>query len=155
MVKKAPPNHEILRTRMRLFRKVQVVAEPLPRLHLRDIETGAAVSKGCEEPEAPGDCGEDDTASDPAAHLARGSHALADGAGSCSAVTLDGRRLGVHGLDAEDELDQGAGDETRGEMGGQIVVQEELASHDVEGNVVGCPGEEEESSRVVKTGARA
>jgi hypothetical protein len=40
-------------------------------------------------------------------------------------------------------------------MGGEVMVQEELATHDVEGEVVGCPGNEEESGGVVKAGSRA
>ena len=34
-------------------------------------------------------------------------------------------------------------------------MQEELTTHDVEGNVMGCPGEEEEARGVVKAGACA
>lgn len=38
-------------------------------------------------------------------------------------------------------------------MCGQVVVKEELAAHDEEGDVVGGPAEEEETCAVVKTRA--
>lgn len=44
------------------------------------------------------------------------------------------------GLDVADELEEGAGDEGGGEVSGEVVVEEELATHYVEGDVVGCPG---------------
>jgi hypothetical protein len=40
-------------------------------------------------------------------------------------------------------------------VGWEVVVEEELAAHDVEGDVVGGPGEEEEAGRVVETVASA
>lgn len=40
-------------------------------------------------------------------------------------------------------------------MRGEVVVEEELAAHDVEGDVVGCPGQEEEACAVVEAGACA
>lgn len=40
-------------------------------------------------------------------------------------------------------------------MGGQVVVEEELAAHKVEGQVVGGPAEEEKASAVVEAGARS
>lgn len=54
-----------------------------------------------------------------------------------------------HGVDVEDEFDEGAGHEAGCQVGGEVVVQEELAAHEVEGEVVGCPAEEEEAGRVV------
>ena len=38
-------------------------------------------------------------------------------------------------------------------MRGEVVVEEELAAHDVEGDVVGGPEEEEEACAVVEAGA--
>jgi len=61
----------------------------------------------------------------------------------------------VNGVNVEDEFDKGAGDESGGQVGGEVVVEEELTAHDVEGNVVGSPGEEEETGRVVETVASA
>jgi len=143
-------NEESSPKRLRqLFGEVQIVSEPFPRLHLRHIETGRAVGEGRKEEETPESCGEDDAGGDPAAHLAGSGHALADRSRLRAAVALDGRRLNIHRLDAEDELNQRACDKTRGEMGGKIMVQEELTAHDVERDVVSCPCQEEEAGRVV------
>ena len=38
-------------------------------------------------------------------------------------------------------------------MGGEVVVEEKLTAHEIEGKVVGCPAEEEEACAVVKAGA--
>ena len=38
-------------------------------------------------------------------------------------------------------------------MGGEVVVQEELSAHKVEGEVMGGPAEEEEAGAVVEAGA--
>ena len=38
-------------------------------------------------------------------------------------------------------------------MGGKVVVEEELSTHKVEGEVMGGPAEEEEAGAVVKAGA--
>jgi hypothetical protein len=40
-------------------------------------------------------------------------------------------------------------------MSGEVVVEEELTTHDVERNVMSSPGQEEETGRVVKTVASA
>ena len=61
----------------------------------------------------------------------------------------------VRGLDIEDKFDERAGDERGRKVRGEVVVQEELASHDEEGDVVGGPGEEEEAGRVVEARAGA
>lgn len=66
-----------------------------------------------------------------------------------------GHVVEVDRVDVEDELDEGAGYEGGGEVGGEVVVEEELAAHDVEGDVVGGPGKEEETGRVVETVASA
>lgn len=65
------------------------------------------------------------------------------------------RGVCLDGLDVEDEFDEGAGDEDGGQVRGEVVVEEELAAHDVEGDVVGGPGEKEEAGGVVEAGAGA
>ena len=40
-------------------------------------------------------------------------------------------------------------------MRGEVVVEEELAAHEVEGEVVGRPAEEEEAGAVVEAGSRS
>ena len=57
------------------------------------------------------------------------------------------------GVEVEDKFEQGTRDEGGGEVGGQVVVEEELSAHEVEGEVVGCPAEEEEAGGVVEAGA--
>ena len=47
-----------------------------------------------------------------------------------------------------DEAEDGAGDESGCEVGGEIVVDEQLAGHEEEGEVVHGPEEEEEAGRV-------
>lgn len=71
-------------------------------------------------------------------------------------MALDGTRyFRILGFDAEDKLDKRASDEARGQVRGEVVVKEKLASHDVEGDVVSGPSEEEETGRVVETRAGA
>ncbi len=38
-------------------------------------------------------------------------------------------------------------------MGGEVVVEEELSAHEVEGEVMGGPAEEEEAGTVIEAGA--
>ena len=38
-------------------------------------------------------------------------------------------------------------------MGGKVVVEEELTAHEVEGEVMGGPAEEEEAGAVIEAGA--
>lgn len=64
-----------------------------------------------------------------------------------------GRGLWLERLDVENEFYEGACDEGRRKVGGKIVVEEQLAAHDVEGDVVGGPGQEEKTCGVVETGA--
>lgn len=47
-------------------------------------------------------------------------------------------------------MEDGSRDEGRTEVGGEVVVEEELARHGEEGEVVVEPGEHEEAARVVE-----
>jgi hypothetical protein len=135
---------------------VQIVSEPLPRVDLRDSKTRCTVRKRRKEQEAPKHQREDNTRSDPATHLAGRSNALPHRARKSPAMTLNSRRaFRILGLNAEDELDKRTRNETRRQMRRQVVVQEELTTHDVKGNVMRSPSEEEETSRVVETGTCA
>lgn len=51
----------------RLFRKVQIVVEPLPRVDLVDVQSRLSVCQRREEEVAPADDGENDARGDPAA----------------------------------------------------------------------------------------
>jgi len=62
----------------------------------------------------------------------------------------DRHSIGILGFNTEDEFDQSTCYETGCKMCGEVMVQEELATHDIEGDVVSSPGEEEETCRVVE-----
>ena len=137
---------------------MQIVTEPLPSLDLFNGKTWLSVSKRCKEEEAPESSGKDDTSGDPATKLAGSGDTLTNRARASPAVALLSRCSGclrVLGLDAEDELDKGTGDQARSQVGWEVVVQEQLTTHDVEGHIMSSPGEEEETGRVVETRASA
>ena len=67
-------------------------------------------------------------------------------------LELLGRLDGVAG---EDKLEETAGDKTGSQVRGQIVMQEQLATHEVERSIMGGPSKEEEARRVVQMLARA
>jgi len=139
---------------------VKIVAEPLPPEDLVDRETRIPVGKGQEEVPAGKGERKNHESRNPRRH-----HALAGEPLASSQVTLGGNGL-LAGLDSlvsglvlggigtKDELDERSGYEGGGKMGGEIMMQEELATHHVEGEVMGGPGEEEEACGVVQTGAR-
>lgn len=150
--------NRLYRHNRHLFGEVQVIAEPLPGLDLFNCETWLAICEWREEEEAPEGRGKDDTSGNPASELTGSGNTLANRAGASPAVALLGWGAGglrVLRLNAEDELNEGTSDQTRREMGRKVVVQEELTTHDVEGNVVSGPGKEEEAGRVVQTRAGA
>jgi hypothetical protein len=138
---------------------VKVIRQPLPGLDLLDIKARFSVCQRCKEQEAPERDGKNDTGSNPAAKQALRSDAFADRTRLGSAMALDSgvrwRGFWVYGLNIEDELDESACNKHRSEMCWEVVVQEELTAHDVEGNVMSSPGEEEEAGRVVETGTGA
>lgn len=142
---------------------MQIVVEPLPRLDLLNAQTRLAISQRSKVQETPDNDGKNSASGSPHAEQVGLTSSFTDGL-----VLLDGSLLvlcdggvarsdiiEVNGIDVEDEFDKGTGDECGGKVGGKIVVEEELTAHDVEGNVVGGPGEEEETSRVVETVAGA
>lgn len=145
-----------------LFSKVQVIAKPLPPDDLRHAQTRIAVRQREEEIPAPRNGGQDHHGSNPGRLHALAGEPLAGRQVALLSGRLLARGLGglvgnlvVGRVSAEDELNQGTSDEGRGEMGRQVMVQEQLAAHDEEGEVVGRPGEEEEARGVVEAGACA
>jgi len=148
-----------------LLGKMEIVIQPLPRRHLLDGQPGRTVRQRRKEPEPPHQHGHDHGRGRPGGEQGLAGDALADGLGAGAALlglgllaaTLGLLQLNVgevgdvRGFDVKDEFDDGAGDESRGEVGGQVVVQEELAAHDEEGEVVGGPEEEEEAGAVVQS----
>lgn len=126
---------------------MKIVSQPLPCVHLVHCETRRTVRKWRKEEEAPRDHEQDNAGSDPAAELASCGHALTHRTRCSPTVALDsGGWFSVQRLDAENEFDERASDKTRCEMGWQVVVQEELTTHDVKWDVVGSPSKEEEAS---------
>ena len=59
------------------------------------------------------------------------------------------RRLWVDWLDIEYKFDESASDKGTSKMGGKVVMEEQLATHDVERDVVGGPCKEEKARRVI------
>lgn len=137
-------------TWVHLFGKVQIVTEPLSSLHLLNREAGVAVGEGQEKVPTASNNDGDDTRGDPNAKEALASEALLGGEGLSARLVSAGG-----GASGKDELNQRTGDKSRGEMGREVVVQEELTTHEEEGEVVGSPSQPEETGRVVQLGASA
>jgi hypothetical protein len=138
---------------------VQVVVKPLSGLDLLNAQTRLTISQGSEVEETPDNDSKNTASGSPHAEQVGLDSSLADGFvlldGSllvlCESGVASGDVVNVDRVNVEDEFDKGAGHEGGGEVSGEVVVKEELAAHDVEGNVVGGPGEEEETGRIVET----
>lgn len=142
----------------RLLSEVQVVVEPLPGIDLLHAQAWRTVGERRKVNETPDQHCNNDTRSSPSSEQALANNALADrlrarrfGDGLSAVVRVELSNLGW--LDVENEFDESTCDERRCEMGGKVVVQEELTTHDVEGDVVGGPGEKEEAGAIVEAGA--
>ena len=152
---------------VRSLGEVQVIAEPFSRIDLVGVQTRLAIRQRQEEPpSANHKCEQHPSRSPQSQHsltrdaiLGRHHDSLA------SSIFVLGRGLGLrllqdvfvqaNGIKIEDEFEEGACDEGGREVGGEVVVEEELAAHEVEGEVVGGPAEEEEAGAVVEAGAGA
>jgi len=136
---------------------MQVVVEPLPRLHLRHAESRSTVSERRKEEETPDQSCDNDARGGPCSQERLASHALPNGlvAGLlCGDLATILRGIGDIGrLEVEDELDQRTGYESTGEMRREVVMQKELTAHDEERNVVGGPSQEEEAGAVIQARA--
>lgn len=141
---------------------MKIIIEPLPGIDLINIKTGAAVGEGSKVEETANDNGEDCTSSSPGANEALGAESLSDGPAAIflvlflgDAATALSNLFNGGRLNVEDEFNKSACHKGRSEMSGEVMVKEELTTHDEEGNVVGSPGEEEETGAVVETRASA
>jgi hypothetical protein len=142
-----------------LFGEVQVVVQPLSGLDLLNAQTRLTICQRSKVQETPDDDGKNTARGSPHAEQVGLDGSLANRLvllhGSllvlCKGGVARGDVVDVDRIDVEDEFDEGASHEGGSEVGGQVVVKEELTTHDVEGNVVGGPGEEEETGRVVET----
>lgn len=141
---------------------MKVIVEPLSGIDLIDIKTRAAVCEGSKVEETANDNGENCTSGSPGANEALSAESLSDRPAAIllvlflgNAATALSNLFNRGRLNVEDEFDKSARHEGRGEMGREVVVKEELTAHDEEGDVVSCPGEEEETGAVVETRASA
>ena len=138
-----------------LLGEVEVIAQPLPPVDLGSGQTRISVGQWQEEVPAKGDEGHDDRSGNPGASHALASKTLARaqtalGSRSHLLARLAGLVIRLGRVGAKEELHNRASNERRGKVSGQIMMQEQLTAHDEEGEVVSCPGEEEEACRVVQ-----
>jgi hypothetical protein len=132
---------------------VQVVVEPLSGLDLFNAQTRLTVGQGSKVQETPDNNGKNTASGSPHAEQVGLDSSLADRLVLlhssllvlCKGGVARGDVVNVDRINVEDEFDKGTSHKGGGEVGGEVVVKEELATHDVEGNVVGGPGEEEET----------
>lgn len=137
-----PPLHFFaLASHSCLFRKVQIIGQPLPRHHLIDRQPRVPVGKRSKVQETPRhdtqyhNGGDPTRQQTPAADLlshrpTRGSTGRREGLflfrrqDSCGVGGYNVANVAVKRLEVEDEFEQGAGDEGRCEVGGEVVVEE-------------------------------
>lgn len=137
---------------------MQIIPQPLPRQHLLNIQPRSTISQRRKEPETPNSNRQKRTRSSPRSHQTSetktflGRHeARTEGDSGFLVVRYGVLRKGL-GVEVEDEFDQGARDESGCEMSGEVVVEETLADHEVEWEIVSRPAEEEEACAVVEAG---
>lgn len=138
---------------------MQVVVEPLSCLNLLDSQSGLTIGQRSEVEEAPHNDSKDTAGGCPHAEQVGLTSSLTDRLVLLHSSLLvlgegcvaRGDVVDINRVNVEDEFNEGTSDECRSEMSREVVVEEELTAHDVEGDVVGSPGQEEETSRVVET----
>lgn len=154
-----------------------ILRQPLPPQHLLDAQPRLPIRQRGKEQETPDHNRQDDPRRQPTEPQTLPTQPFTDrslslppsrGSGAAAPFVMFGRvraagfpfrresdaALVFAGrFDVEDELHEGACDEGGGEVRGQVVVEEELAAHDEEGEVVGGPREEEEACAVIQAGA--
>ena len=141
---------------------MQIIIQPLPRIHLLNTQPGLPISQRRKKPEPPNQHRQNHPRRRPRRQQTLTRNAFPNRPAALLLLLLgtrfavfDGEVGEVGGLDVEDEFDDGARDEGGGEVRGEVVVEEELTAHDEEGDVVCCPEEEEESGAVVEAVAGA
>lgn len=148
---------------------MQIIPQPLPSINLRRVQPRLPIRQRQEIPPPANHNGHDRRRGAPERHERIPTHALPsrkvsfreawryglfDIAIFFAALPIGGgeggdRVVQSDGVDVADELEKGTGDEGGGEVCGEVVVQEELAAHEVEGEVVRGPAEEEEARGIV------
>lgn len=116
---------------------MQIIPQPSPGIHALNIQPGCTIRQRRKEAETPEGQAQNDKSSNPprdkrfAAHAFIGLHEPA-GAGLAGWIVVGGVGAGtsaVDGLDVEDKFNQGAGDESRRQVCGEVVVEETLTAH--------------------------
>lgn len=133
---------------------MKVVAEPLASQHLVDTEARVSVSEWQEVVPAESRQGQNHCTSNPCAHHAVTREPLAGGdvlPRPSFLAALTGVCRFFSGIGVEDKLNQCSRYERRSKMSREIMMQEQLTTHYVEGEIMGGPRQEEETGRVVKT----
>lgn len=157
------PDNPNIKLRNRLLGKVQIISKPSASIHTRDVQTRSTIGQRRKEPESIDRSAKNNQGSDPSCDDGLRAHTLgslhkatgSSGAGLAGWV-VSGLCSGLFNgdwLEVEDEFNQGTSHQGRGQMSGEVVVQETLAAHEPEGEVVSCPAEVEETSAVVHAGA--
>lgn len=137
-------------TSRRLFGEVQVVAEPLATNDLLDGEARVTVCQRQEEVPAGNGNSQNNTTGDPGGEKALASKTLAGADVPLRSIALlvaldDLVALLRSGLGGEDELQKSTRNKAGSQVCREVVVEEELTTHEVEGEVVSGPGQEEET----------
>lgn len=131
-----------------LFSKVKIIANHLPQPDLLDGQAGISVRQRQEKVPSSQGKGKKNASSDP-----EPDHALASESLTGSYVPLrpsvgsaSSRALFLSRLSVEDEFEKSTRYKARGNVRGEIVVQEELTPHQEEWEIVSGPCQEEEPS---------
>lgn len=108
-----------------LFCKVEVVVEPLPGNNLLNAQAGSTICQRSKVEEAPDDHGQDSASSSPGCEKGLGTESFAHGPAAVlvglflgNAAAALGDFVQRRGLNVEDELDKGASNKSRSEVGG-------------------------------------
>ena len=114
---------------------MQIIAQPLPCIDLRDRQAGLPIRQRQEEPPAPNDHRDNGTTRSPRVKQTLAPESLVRGLERATGLLghfrfqfflLGGEGRVVvelgEGVGVEDEFDEGAGDEGGGQVGGQVVM---------------------------------
>lgn len=147
---------------------MQIIVQPLPRQHTGNVQSRLSICQRHKEPETIQNSRNQDACRSPhheqlvtlemRTRFRHGLRLAVCGGGGLAFLGAGAVEDGVFesdGVDVEDEFDESACDERGAKVGGQVMVEEELAAHEVEGEVVSGPAEEEETGAVVETRACA
>lgn len=155
---KSPNNKPIFGTATidSLLCEVKIIAKPFPPQDLVDVQAGVTVCQRQEKGPAEGNKSQNNHARDPGWNHARTCKSLASRhvplrPRNLFLAVLSGRKFIFGRVVIENKFNKSACHQCRGKMSGEIMMKEELTTHDVEWKVVSGPGQEEEPRRFVET----